>query len=248
MAWAADGTLIIDGVDCVAPAGTVTGLIGPNGSGKSTLLRVLAGLRAPAGGTVMVGDRDLAALSARSRARVIAAVEQAPQPAAGMTALNAVLLGRIPHRSLLASATRQDTSAALESLRQAGVLHAAQRDISTLSGGERQRVHIARALAQEPAVLVLDEPTTYLDVGAQLDVLRLLREVAARGVTVIAAIHELTLAADFCDRAIMLDRGRVRAAGQASEVLRPRLIAEVYGVRCRRLTDPATGESVLSFA
>lgn len=247
VSWEAGGRLIIDSIDCSAPPGAVTGLIGPNGSGKSTLLRAIAGLRSPTAGMVTFNGRDLLSITARERARFVATVEQAPGAVVPMTVLDAVMLGRIPHRSLLAGPSARDASVSERSLAQVGAAHLAARDLATLSGGELQRVHIARALAQEPDLLVLDEPTTYLDVGAGLAVMRLLADVAAAGVTIIAALHELNLAAATCDHVIMLDEGHVVATGPVPEVLTPALIGEVYGVRCEALTHPVTGKLVLAF-
>ena len=253
VSWSAAGRLILDGVDVTAPAGAVTGLLGPNGSGKSTLLRVLAGVQAPSdGGTgpgarVVFAGTDLLALPRRRRARTLAFVEQEASTDLPVTTLDAVLLGRIPHRSLLAGDSADDRAAARRALDDVGAAHLADREVTTLSGGERQRVHMARALAQEPALILLDEPTNHLDIAAQLDALRLLRDLADHGVTVLAALHDLQLAAQHCDHVVLLSGGHVVAAGDVRDVLVPDVLDPVYGVRTEVLTHPRTGRPVLTF-
>ncbi|WP_372403409.1 ATP-binding cassette domain-containing protein [Sanguibacter suaedae] len=238
---------MVDGIDCTAPPGQVTGLLGPNGSGKSTLLRLLAGVESPDVGDVRLGRDDLLAMPRRHRARLLALVEQDAATDLPLPVLDAVLLGRIPHRSLLAGDTATDRALALDALDRAGVAHLAGRDLATLSGGERQRVHMARALAQQPRVLLLDEPTNHLDVAAQLATMRLVSELAADGVAVLAALHDLNLAASTCDHVILLSAGRVVAAGPVTEVLVPAVLDDVYGVRTQVLTHPSTGRPVLVF-
>ncbi len=247
--------MVLDDVGVLAPPGGVTGLLGPNGSGKSTLLRVVAGVQ-PAGRAAAPSDAantrtfdgaDLAALPRRERARVLALVEQDASTDLPLSVLDAVLLGRIPHRSLLAGDSDADHAAAHAALDAAGAKDLADREVGTLSGGERQRVHMARALAQEPRLLLLDEPTNHLDIAAQLHAMRVLRDLAADGVTVVAALHDLNLAASTCDHLVLLDRGRVVAAGPVSEVLVPEVLEPVYGVRVDVLTHPRTGRPVLSF-
>ncbi len=254
VSWSVDGRLILDGVDCTAPAGSVSGLLGPNGSGKSTLLRVLAGVRPPStdpdrdGARVRFDDADLLALPRRQRARVLALVEQDATTDLPLSVLDAVLLGRIPHRSLLTGDSATDRELARAALARVGMAGFADREVATLSGGERQRVHLARALAQEPALLLLDEPTNHLDIAAQLDTMRVLRDLADDGVTVLAALHDLNLAAQTCDHVVVLADGRVVAAGDdVHDVLVPDVLDPVYGVRCEVLTHPRTGRPVLTF-
>ncbi|UKJ64418.1 ATP-binding cassette domain-containing protein [Cellulosimicrobium cellulans] len=252
VSWSVDGRLILDGVDCTAPAGAVSGLLGPNGSGKSTLLRVLAGVRAPSTGSdgaahARFDGTDLLTMPRRQRARVLALVEQDATTDLPLPVLDAVLLGRIPHRSLLAGDSAHDREVATAALARAGMSAFAEREVATLSGGERQRVHLARALAQEPALLLLDEPTNHLDIAAQLDTMRVLRDLADDGVTVLAALHDLNLAAQTCDHVVVLADGRVVAAGDVREVLVPEVLDPVYGVRCEVLTHPRTGRPVLTF-
>lgn len=245
--WSIGDALIIDGIDCTAPAGAVTGLIGPNGSGKSTLLRVLAAVQSPDAGRVLHDGDDLLALGRRRRARRLAFVEQDAATDLPLSVLDAVLLGRIPHRSLLAGDSPADVAVAREALVRAGVAELADRSLGTLSGGERQRVHVARALAQETPLLLLDEPTNHLDISAQLSVMTVLRKLAADGVTVLTALHDLNLAAGSCDHVVLLAQGQVVAAGSVAQVLVPEVLEPVYGVRCDVLTHPRTGRPVLVF-
>ncbi|GGM22552.1 ABC transporter ATP-binding protein [Promicromonospora citrea] len=252
VSWGIDGRLVLDGVGLLAPAAGVTGLLGPNGSGKSTLLRVLAGVQQAGGAAgdaarTTFGGADLAALPRRQRARVLALVEQDATTDLPLTVLDAVLLGRIPHRALLAGDSDADRAVARTALATAGAHELADREVGTLSGGERQRVHLARALAQEPRLLLLDEPTNHLDVAAQLGAMRVLRELAADGVTVVTALHDLNLAAATCDHVVLLASGRVVAAGPVADVLVPEVLEPIYGVRVDVLTHPRTGRPVLSF-
>ncbi|GHG43832.1 ABC transporter ATP-binding protein [Flavimobilis marinus] len=246
--WSVGETLVIDGIDCTVPAGAVSGLLGPNGSGKSSLLRGLAGVQRLDDGGATFGSADLLRMPRRERARRLAFVEQDAAPDRPVTVLDAVLLGRIPHRSVLAGDSAHDRGLARAVLGRVGLAALADRQVATLSGGERQRVHLARALAQEPTLLLLDEPTNHLDVGAQLSLLALLRDLAADGVTVLTALHDLNLAAAACDHLVLLSRGRVVAAGPAHDVLTAERVHEVYGVRCDVLVHPRTGRPLLALS
>lgn len=248
LAWSVAGTLVVDGVDCTPPRAALTGLLGPNGAGKSSLLRLVAGVTAPDAGAVHLDDVDLLALGRRERARRVALVEQESVAAAPLTVRDAVLLGRTPHGSRWGGLTADDHVVAEQALHEAGVAGFAPRLLTTLSGGERQRVHLARALAQQPELLLLDEPTNHLDVHAQLDTLDVVRGLTRRGVTVVAALHDLNLAAQACDHVVLLADGRVVAAGSVEEVLRPEVLEPVYRVRCTVLEHPETGRPVLTFA
>ncbi len=264
VSWSVDGSLILDDVALDVPPGAVTGILGPNGAGKSTLLRVLAGVQRPDGGEVALVPSDaggsddtvdLLAMPRRKRARLLALVEQDATSELPLTVRDAVLLGRTPHRSMLAGDSPSDREIAEAALARTGATHLAERLVGTLSGGERQRVHLARALAQQPRVLLLDEPTNHLDVAAQLAAMTLVRELADDGVTVIAALHDLTLAAQTCDHVVVLaprlpdgTGGMVVAAGPVDEVLVPHVLDEVYGVRTTVLRHPLTGRPVLTFS
>ncbi|MET9295670.1 ABC transporter ATP-binding protein [Streptomyces sp. NPDC003077] len=224
----AGGRLILDGVSLTPPPGATVGLLGPNGSGKSTLLRLLAGVLAPASGAVTLDGTPLHRVRRRTVARRIAVVEQHAVTQVELSVRDVVRLGRIPHRRAWAPATPQDDEAVADALERTNLTALADRSWHTLSGGERQRVQIARALAQQPDELLLDEPTNHLDVQHQLDLLAL---VAALPVTTVVALHDLNLAAMFCDRLVVLHAGRVVAAGTPAEVITEDLLAEVYGVR-----------------
>ncbi|WP_240645897.1 ABC transporter ATP-binding protein [Georgenia sp. SYP-B2076] len=236
---------ILTGVDASVPAGAVSAVVGPNGSGKSTLLRVLVGALAPDTGTVLLSGRDLGRLARRERARSLALVEQDAAADVSHDVLDVVLLGRTPHRPRWGADSATDLDIARRALARTGATALAGRDFATLSGGERQRVHLARALAQEPRLLLLDEPTNHLDVGAQLAVLGLARELAADGVTVLAALHDLNHALRYCDHVLVLDAGRVVAAGDPREVLTDGLVGDVYGVRAHRAR--VDGREILLF-
>jgi len=241
----AGSTVIVDGVDCTVPAGSLSALVGPNGAGKSTLLRTLAAVHRPASGDVLFDGDDLLALSRRERARVVAFVEQDTATETAMTVASVVGLGRLPYQSLWGAGPDDVVATSLEAT---GMSSFADREFATLSGGERQRVMLARALAQEPSLLLLDEPTNHLDIGAQLDSLALLRRLADGGMTVLAALHDLGLAATYADHVIVLHDGKVVAAGPTVETLTPALLREVYGVEATVLTNPVTGRPVLAFS
>jgi iron complex transport system ATP-binding protein len=237
-------TTIVDRVDLEVPEGSFTALVGPNGAGKSTLLRALAAVQSPVSGAVEFDGRDLLGMPRRERARTVALVEQDADTSVTMRVDAVVALGRHPHESLWSSVRDSEAivSAVLET---AGATHLAERDFSTLSGGERQRVLLARALAQEPRLLLLDEPTNHLDVAAQLSTLGLVRGLARDGLTVVAAMHDLTLAATYCDRVIVLMGGRVVGSGPVLAVLEPGLIRDVYGVDATVLD--VDGRPVIAF-
>ncbi|MGY0055231.1 ABC transporter ATP-binding protein [Streptomyces sp. LZ34] len=228
LTYTAGGTPILDGVSLTPRPGTVTGLLGPNGSGKSTLLRLLAGVITPASGTVTLDDRPLEQVGRRAVARRVAVVEQQADTQVALTVLEVVRLGRVPHRRAWAPASPEDEEAVGAALARTGLTDKAGRPWHTLSGGERQRVQIARALAQQPRELLLDEPTNHLDIQHQLALLTLITELR---LTSVVALHDLNLAAMYCDRLVVLKQGRVVACGSPQDVLTPALIADVYGVR-----------------
>ncbi|MFF3755377.1 ABC transporter ATP-binding protein [Streptomyces sp. NPDC002018] len=219
---------LLDGITITLPAGRFTGLVGPNGSGKSTLLRLLAGLRVPSSGHALLNGGDVAATGRREVARRLAVVAQDVAVDVEMTVREVVSLGRAPHRGRSAASGARDRDAVEKAMARTGVSALADRSWPTLSGGERQRVNTARALAQEPAGLLLDEPTNHLDIRHRLDLMEML---SRTGVTVIAALHELELAARYCDHLVLLDAGRVVAAGTPADVLTPRILEDVYQVR-----------------
>lgn len=248
MSVRAGGKMLLDGVDLMAARGRVTGLIGPNGAGKSTLMRASLGLMPVSGGRVRFNGADLLAMPGRDRARLAAFVEQSGGTDARLTARDVVLLGRIPFQSLWQSGpSPEDERIAGEALDAVAMRGFADRLYHTLSGGEQQRVQIARALAQQPQLLVLDEPTNHLDIHAQLATLTLLRRLAAEGATVVVALHDLNLAAGFCDHLVVLNAARLVAAGPPEAVLSPALLHEIYEVEALVLAHPQTGRPMLAY-
>jgi iron complex transport system ATP-binding protein len=236
-----DGRPVLRDLDLAVPGGARLGLIGPNGSGKTTLLRTIAGL-VPHRGELRVGDAPPGGLSRRELARRIALVPQIPAVPAGMTVADYVLLGRTPYIPYLGTESRRDLAIVAQVLDQLDLGAFAARPLDSLSGGERQRAVLARALAQQAPVLLLDEPTTGLDVGHQQQVLELVDSLRQHlDLTVVSAMHDLTLAGQFADQLVLLDGGRVAAAGPAREVLTERVIGRHYHASVRVLEDPGGG-------
>ncbi|HVS84156.1 MAG TPA: ABC transporter ATP-binding protein [Gaiellaceae bacterium] len=219
-----------------AEAGSWTALIGPNGAGKTSALRALAGL-VPYGGRIALGGRDARSLSRRELARLVAFVPQKPETPPELTVAEYALLGRTPHISYLGSESRGDRAAAARALRRLELERFAERRLGSLSGGELQRTVLARALAQEPRLVLLDEPTTALDLGRQQLVLDLVDSLRQDGLTVVSTMHDLTLAGQYADRLLLLDRGEVVADGSAAEVLSAPNVAAHYGANVRVLQD-----------
>ncbi|MGW7227253.1 ABC transporter ATP-binding protein [Streptomyces cyaneofuscatus] len=238
------GARLVDEVTLGAGEGQLVGLVGPNGSGKSTLLRCVYRALRPSAGTVRVGGDDFHALSTREGARRLAALPQDAAAEFDFTVAEIVAMGRMPHQGPMARVTDEDRDRCTEALDGVGVAHLAERGFLTLSGGERQRVLIARALAQQPRVLVLDEPTNHLDIAHQLEILALVR---GSGLTVLTALHDLNLAALHCDLIHVIDGGRIVASGAPYDVLTTELLAEVFGVRAHRVAHPETGALQLLF-
>ncbi|MFV2017827.1 ABC transporter ATP-binding protein [Micromonospora sp. LOL_023] len=241
ISWSVRGKPLLADVTLDAAGGSLVGLLGPNGSGKSSLLRVLAGLRRPDSGRVLLDGVDATTIPRRALARTLALVTQHSAADVDMSVLDVLLLARIPHRPLLAATAAADLAAAEQALDAAGLPGFADRRWSSLSGGERQRVDIARALLQQPRVLLLDEPTNHLDIRHQLD---LLHHLASASITVVAALHDLNLAARFCDEILLLHAGRAVAAGPPAAVLTPDRIATVYQVSAQVGVDPDGQPSV----
>lgn len=225
---------VLHDVHLVARPGRVLGLLGPNGSGKTTALRMLHGSLRPDAGRVVLDGRPLSTMSAREVARRVAVVVQESDTGSLLTVHEMVTLGRLPRLSTFQRTGPRDRAAVDRALARVGAAHLARRRFTELSGGERQRVLVARALAQEADFLLLDEPTNHLDIRFQHEVLRLVRSVATSAVVV---LHDLNLAARYCDDLVLLDRGRVVRAGRPADVLDPALVAEVYGVGATRATS-----------
>ncbi len=238
--YAVDGAVLVDDVSMTAPAGAVTGLIGANGSGKTSLLSLVARWTRPAAGRIALGGKPVHDFSRREYARRVATVEQHSGTELDLTAEQVVRLGTVPHRGGWGSPIGHvDVDEHLAAMR---IEHLRTRTWKTLSGGERQRVQVARALAQRPDVLVLDEPTNHLDPAAALDLLAGVRD---SGRTTIAALHDLSLAAAFCDRLVVLDRGAAVAEGTPADVLTAELLATVYGLDVEILQHPRTGRPLI---
>ncbi len=252
LSYAVSGTPLVSDASFSVPGGGLVALVGPNGAGKSTLLRLMAGTQAATGrggSRVLLDGEDLLAMRRRERARRLALVEQETRAEFSLTVRQVVELGRIPHESRWAVGT--DAPGVVEqAIDRAGVRALADRELGTLSGGEQQRVQLARALAQQPRLLLLDEPTNHLDIRAQLETLGLLRDLAASGsgLTVVAALHDLNLAAAYCDHVVVLAGGRVRAVGPTPTTLTPGLVSATYGVEADVVTHPRTGRPMIAFS
>ncbi|AGZ34951.1 ABC transporter ATP-binding protein [Pseudomonas sp. SWI6] len=237
------GNLVLRDIDLTLVTGETLGIVGPNGSGKSSLLKVLAGLRAPASGSVQLLGNALARLPRRRIAQTLALVEQQADTLDAISVFDAVALGRTPWLSALSPFSSHDRAIVEQALVDLDAEHLRTRIWNSLSGGERQRVHIARALAQSPQVLLLDEPTNHLDIQHQLS---LLRQVQALPITTLIALHDLNQALT-CDRVAMLDKGRLVALGKPQDVLTPERLLSTFGVQAHYLTDPFDGARILRF-
>ncbi len=233
---------VIHDVSLEVPAGAVVGMLGPNGSGKTTLLSLLAGTLEPSRGTVRLGGRDLATWSRGEIARELAVVPQETHPAFDYTVLEMVLMGRYPHLGMFEVEGPRDLEIARDAMRATGTVDLEARQFDALSGGEKQRVIIAAALAQSPRVLLLDEPTASLDLSYQLEIAALVTRLnRERGVTIALSTHDLNFAASVCDSLVMLQAGRVAAAGPVEDVLTPGNIERVYGVEAEVVSNVRAG-------
>ncbi|MDR5683494.1 MAG: ABC transporter ATP-binding protein [Armatimonadota bacterium] len=235
---------VLRGVSVSIGHGVLAAVCGPNGAGKTTLLRCVAGLLRPWGGGVRVGGWAIGDLGPRDRARLLAYLPQDPASPVGFTCLEVVTMGRYAHAGGMAWSAA-DRQAAFRAMERTGTAHLARRPFHQTSGGERQRVLLSRALAQGARVLVLDEPTAHLDIAHQVQAMRLLRSLCGEGITTIAAMHELNLAALFCDQIALLSDGRVVAHGPSAEVLTPGLVRKVYGAEALVASHPQTGGPVV---
>ncbi|TDC84939.1 ABC transporter ATP-binding protein [Actinomadura sp. 7K507] len=240
-----DGRALVDDLSLEVPSGQIVGLIGPNGSGKSTALRCVYRALRPTSGTVLLGRDELADLAPRQSARLVAAMAQDGAVDVDFTVEEVVALGRTPHGRGNAPLTRHERELCEKTMERLDVAHLARRGILGLSGGERQRVLLARALVQEPRILVLDEPTNHLDVRHQVELLSLLREV---GLTVLIVLHDLNLAATVCDRIGVLSRGRLVKAGTPWTVLTPEIVSGVFGVEVTVVPHPLSGSPQLLYS
>jgi iron complex transport system ATP-binding protein len=237
--YPASEAMVLRGLTLEVRDGEVVALVGPNGSGKSTLLRVLARVLSPRRGVVYLEGKSMREWPTREVARKLALLPQGPTLAADLTVEELVRMGRSPYQGLLGLPTTEDDDAVRRAIDETGIGEMARRRVSELSGGERQRVWVAMALAQEPQVLLLDEPTTFLDLKHQLEVLDLLRYLnKERGLTVVMVLHDLNQAARYCARVVVLREGAVYADGTPAEVLTPATLHEVFGVKARVMEAP----------
>ena len=236
---------VLDGLSLTIATGTVTALVGPNGSGKSTLLKTLARLLKADGGAVYLDGQAIRTLPTTEVARRLAVLPQGPSAPPGMTVAELVEQGRYPHAGALRMLRQQDHQAIRTALALTGMEAFAARPLDGLSGGERQRAWIALALAQDTPILLLDEPTTFLDIGHQLEVLELVRRLnRERGLTIVLVLHDLNQAARYADRMVALQQGRIVADGEPAAVLTAALLEQVFNVRAHIVADPSSGTPV----
>ncbi|WP_370544504.1 ABC transporter ATP-binding protein [Frondihabitans sp. VKM Ac-2883] len=237
-----DGVPVVRGADLTFETGRVTALVGPNGSGKSSLLRTMARLQKPAAGDLRLRDSDALSLSIRDFAKRVALLTQGRPTPGGLTVRDVVDFGRHPHRSRWGRSDAGGAAAIDHALEVTGMTAFAERSVEHLSGGQLQRVWLSSCLAQETGVVLLDEPTTYLDLRYQVELLDLIRDLADdKGIAVGVVLHDLDQAAAVADSVVLLDAGRVVATGAPSDVLTSDLLTRVYGIRIDVDTDPATG-------
>lgn len=232
---------IVQNLDFSVPREKFTALLGPNGCGKSTLLRTLAGLQSAQSGAITLGGTSISDQSSKVVARQISILGQGSQAPEGLTVNDLVRQGRYPHRSLLGGWSLEDAKQVEEALRLTQMVPLRDRLLEHLSGGQRQRAWIAMTLAQQGEILLLDEPTSYLDLAHQIEILNLVRElIDERGVTVVAVLHDLNQAARYADNMVLLKDGNIRTEGTPDEVLTPANVRDVFGVDVRVIADPET--------
>ncbi|PYY37441.1 ABC transporter ATP-binding protein [Curtobacterium sp. MCPF17_046] len=237
---------VLRDLDLAVERGTVTTFLGANGCGKSTLLKALGRVLKPQSGEVLLDGAPIRKEANRAVARKLAILPQSPLAPAGTSVLDLVMRGRNPHQSWARPWTAEDAAVAEDAIAATGLTEVAHRDVASLSGGQRQRAWIALVLAQRADTLLLDEPTTYLDLAHQLDVLRLVRRInREQGATVVMVLHDLTLAARYSDRLVVLHDGGVVADGSPVDVLTPALLERAFGLHARVIPDPVTGSPMV---
>ena len=233
---------VVESLDLLVPPGQITTIIGANACGKSTLLRAMSRLLAPRQGRVVLDGKDLHRLPTREVARTLGLLPQSPIAPEGITVSDLVARGRHPYRRLLTRWTAEDDAAVARALELTGTADLADRPVDELSGGQRQRVWIAMALAQQTDILLLDEPTTYLDLSHQVEVLDLLTDLnRERGTTIVMVLHDLNLAARYAERLVTMKDGRIVAQGAPAEVMTEEMLADVFGLAARVIPDPVAG-------
>lgn len=225
--------------------GSFTVIVGPNACGKSTLLRALSRLLVPSSGTVLLDQVDIHTLAAKDVARRLGLLPQSAVAPDGITVADLVARGRYPHQSFLRQWSQADEQAVTAAMQAAQVSELSERLLQELSGGQRQRVWIAMVLAQQTPVLLLDEPTTYLDIAHQVEVLNLARELQREGFTVVVVLHELNLAFRYATNLVVMKAGEIVAQGAVNDVVSPELIERVYGLPCRLIPDPVAGRPLV---
>ncbi|MDR0591810.1 MAG: ABC transporter ATP-binding protein [Bifidobacteriaceae bacterium] len=231
---------VVDQVNLDLPDGSFTVIVGPNACGKSTLLRGLARLLAPQAGSVLLDGKEIARQPTKAVARRIGLLPQTAQAPAGLSVWDLVSRGRFPHRGLLRRDSAADRAAVARAMDRAGVADLAEHQVLELSGGQRQRVWLAMVLAQETDILLLDEPTTFLDIAHQVELLRLLEHLNAQGTTILAVLHDLNQAARHADHLIAMRDGRIVATGPPSQIVTAALVKDVFGLDCLVAADPVT--------
>lgn len=241
-----DGKRMIDNVSlCVLP-GEILGIIGANGAGKTTLLRMLSAITKPKSGSIMIDSRSVSDMPVREIAQNVALVPQIPGFTYGFTCLEVVMMGRYPFMGRLQVESETDKKIVQEAMRTTDTWQFADRLVTTLSGGERQRVFLARALAQQPKVMLLDEPTANLDINHQIKMFEIVKSLTASGMSAIAAIHDISLAARYCNRLLILSRGSMLAVGAPDVVLTTENISKGFGVAAGVYKDPITGSLAIA--
>ena len=240
LSYEVDAKALLSNVDLHAKRGQFVGLIGPNGAGKTTLLRALAGILHYRDGVVMLEGTDLKDTTPKEIAKTLGLVPQIAPYTHGFTALELVVMGRYPHIGRFQIEGKEDGRIARNAMKLTETEQFADRTLDTLSGGERQRIFVSRALAQQPRILLLDEPTSNLDVLHQLKVLGLVRRLVDGGLTAVAAIHDLHMAARYCDQLVLMKDGRVLVQGSPEEVLTPEIMESAFGVKASVYRDPIT--------
>ncbi|GGR27214.1 ABC transporter ATP-binding protein [Agromyces mediolanus] len=236
-----DGKVVVDGVDLELPEGSFTVILGPNASGKSTVLRTLARVLAPASGEVLFDGRALGEYGSKELARRMGLLPQDAIAPEGMLVADLVSRGRYPHHSALQRWTTGDDEATREALAATNTAELAERPVDQLSGGQRQRVWVALLLAQQTPVMLLDEPTTFLDIAHQYELLDLLRRLNQQGKTVVAVLHDLNQAARYADHLVLMKAGRIVATGAPAELITADRVGEVFGIDAVVTPDPVTG-------
>ena len=238
--------VVVDSLDLTVPPGRITAIVGANACGKSTLLRAMSRLLTPRSGRVVLDGKDLHRLPTKQVARTLGLLPQSPIAPEGIVVADLVSRGRNPHQGVLSRWSAEDDAAVAEALRMTDTLELADRAVDELSGGQRQRVWIAMALAQQTDVLLLDEPTTFLDVAHQIEVLDLLTDLnRERGTTIVMVLHDLNLAARYADRLVALTEGRLYAQGSPADVVTEEMVRDVFGMTARVVHDPVSGSPLV---